>query len=309
MGPAAQFDRIVPSFTTPTPHGEHANLVAVFFAEQGKCPSGDGIVGCHQPRADLLVGADFLIHLCFDRRDVLVGKRLEMREIEAEAVVRHQRALLRHVPAKPVAQRSVDKVRRRMVRTNSVSPVRIDVEMHGVAHLDRTFDDLASVSMQPPERLVGRLDGELQPLGRPDASGIARLTAAFSVERRLIGQHDDRIALPGRLHFGAVLDDGDNLGLARGRAVAGEFRRTFTLRDIEPDFLTGRFARALPRGTRGSLLLRHGGVEAVLVHSDTLRAQRVFGQVIGKAVSVVELEHGFARQRIALAQSGRSLVE
>src|SRR3546814_7263701 len=43
--------------------------------------------------------------------------------------------------------------------------------------------------------------------------------------------------------------------------------------------------------------------------SDVLRAQRVFGQVIGKTKGVVELERDLARQGVAFAHANGSFVE
>ena len=86
MGPATQFDRIVAAFAASAPHGQHANLVAVFLAEQCQRTRCDCIIGRHQPRADLFVGADFIIHLGLDRRDIVFAQRLRVRKVEAETV-------------------------------------------------------------------------------------------------------------------------------------------------------------------------------------------------------------------------------
>ena len=232
-----------------------------------------------------------------------------MRKVEAEAVVGYQRALLGHVAAKAVAQRCMDEVRRRVVCTNAITTSCIDFEMHRIADLDRPLGNLGLVRVQTPKRLVRRRNGDLQPLGRPDAPGIAGLAAAFTVERRLVGQHDHVVAFGRAIDFLAVLYESDDFGLARVGAVAGKLGRTFALRNVEPDFLTGCLARPFPRCARGCLLLRHGGIEAVLVDADTAIAQRVFRKVVGKAVSVVELERGLAVQRAALAHVAGGFVE
>src|SRR3546814_945135 len=60
---------------------------------------------------------------------------------------------------------------------------------------------------------------------------------------------------------------------------------------------------------RRRLLLRHRRVEARAVDCDALRTQRILGQVIGKAESVVEPERDVAGQRRALAHPHRRLVK
>ena len=86
MGSATQFDGIVAAFAASAPHRQHANLVAVFLAEQCQRTRCDCIVGRHQPRAHLFVGADFFVYLGLDRRDIVFAQRLRMREVEAETV-------------------------------------------------------------------------------------------------------------------------------------------------------------------------------------------------------------------------------
>src|SRR5690606_21463259 len=96
---------------------------------------------------------------------------------------------------------------------------------------------------------------------------------------------------------------------AFGRGVAGELGRPLALGDIEPQFALGSRARALPRGARGSLLLRHRRVEPGTVYPDTTDAQRVLGQVIGEAEGVIESESGLAGQSAALTHPRCRFVE
>src|SRR3546814_9983558 len=70
--------------------------------------------------------------------------------------------------------------------------------------------------------------------------------------------------------------------------------------DIEPDGVRRLFAGPAPGSARLALLLGHCGVEPRPVHRQILGAKRVFGQVIGKAVGVIEAKgdvacHGVAR--------------
>ena len=109
-----------------------------------------------------------------------------MREVEAETVFGNQRALLRDVIAQAIAQCCMDEVRRRVVGADTVTPLGIDFEMHGIADLDRTPGQLADMRMQAPQRLVGRLARKFEPLGGPDAAGIPGLAAALAIERGLV---------------------------------------------------------------------------------------------------------------------------
>ena len=67
MGAAAQLDGII--LLGGAAHAEHADLVTIFFAEQGHGPGGDGVVGGHQPRRNVLVTADLRVHLSLDGLD------------------------------------------------------------------------------------------------------------------------------------------------------------------------------------------------------------------------------------------------
>jgi len=176
------------------------------------------------------------------------------------------------------------------------------------------FARIASRRSTSTQRLGGIGHGDPQVgvarAGRPgDRPGIADLAAALAIERGLVGEDHHVVARTGGFDFLAVLDQRDHPALAAGRGVAGELARALAFGDVEPDLAVGGLARALPRGARGGLLPCHRRIEARLVHRDPARAQRVLGQVIGKAVGVVELERGFAGQLRALAQIGRFLVQ
>ena len=101
MGAAAQFSRV--GGVVALPHAEHADLVAVFLAEQGHGARRDGVVGGHQAGRDGLVMADLGVHLGLDRGDVGGGQRAVVREIEAQAVGGDEATLLRDMVAEAVA--------------------------------------------------------------------------------------------------------------------------------------------------------------------------------------------------------------
>ena len=78
---------------------------------------------------------------------ILPGRldRGRLRKIEAQAIGRDQAALLRDMAAEPLAQRSVQQVRRRMVGADRGTAFMIDIELHAVADLHRTRLDPGAV--------------------------------------------------------------------------------------------------------------------------------------------------------------------
>ena len=307
MGAAAQFDRV--GLVRHAAHAQHAHFIAILFTEQRHRARFDCIVRAHQPGHDRIVGADFRVHFGLDRGNVLSGQRRRVRKVEPQAVRRDQRALLRHVRTQPAPQRGVQQVRGRVVGADRVAAGDVDIQLHHVANLDRTGLHGAIVGVQPAERLRRVADRDGQAVRAGNGPGITGLAAAFAIERGLVGDDRHRIARSGRLHFGPVLHQRDDLRLARGGSVAGELGRADAFGDVEPHFAVRGLSAALPRGAGGGLLLGHGGVETGLVHADAARAQRVLGQVIGETVSVIEPERGFARQVVALAQFAGRFVQ
>ena len=144
---------------------------------------------------------------------------------------------------------------------------------------------------------------------RGDAAAVAALAAAFAVEGRLVGQQHDIFTSRSRGHFDAILHDRDHLAFALRGGIAGELGRAFTFGNSEPDLAVRSLTAALPRGTSRLALARHRSVEPFTINRDTLAAQRIFGEVVGEAVGVVELECDLAVELIALAQRAGRLVE
>ena len=235
------------------------------------------------------------------------GHRPGLAEVEAQPVGGHQRALLRHVPAEMTAQGRVEQVRRRMGAADAVAARGVGLELDRVA--DRQRPALEPADMDPeiaqPLLRVGDLD---QGRAAADGAGVADLAAGFAVERGLVGDHHDRAGLGARDGL-AVDDQGGDHALGPRRGVAQELGRPQILAQVEPDRLDRGVARALPGGTGGLALARHGGVEAVRVDGAALGAQGILGQVEREAVSVVELEGDLAGQRGRRRQPAGLLLE
>ena len=148
MGAAAEFDRI-----GIASHRQHAHFVAVFLAKQRHRACCHGIVGRHQPGRDRLVGANLGVHFGFDHGYVFGAESDRVREIEPEAVSGDQRALLRHMAAKPVPQGGVDQVGCRMVSPDRIAPRNVDVELDRITDLDGSGCDFGLVGVQTAQRL------------------------------------------------------------------------------------------------------------------------------------------------------------
>ena len=75
--------------------------------------------------------------------------------------------------------------------------------------------------------------------------------------------------------------------------------RTNAFGNVEPDVVRCLGARTLPCGTRHRLLIVHRGFKTGLINTQALRTQRVFGQVIWKAICVIKLKRGITGKDIA----------
>ena len=162
MGAAAQFNRVAAPALPGTAHRQHPHFVAIFLAKQRQRARFDRIIGGHQPGGNLFVGADFGVHLGFDCRNVIGRERRLMREIKPQALLGNHAAFLRHVPAKPIAQSRVDKVRGRMVGADTVTTRGIDLEFDRVTHRQTAGLNAHLMRVQPAERLGRVGDGGLE---------------------------------------------------------------------------------------------------------------------------------------------------
>ena len=232
-----------------------------------------------------------------------------MREIEAQPVGRDERALLRHVRTQHLAQCLVQEVRRRVVGARRRAARVLDLEIDLVARFERTLLDLSLMHEQAAGLLLRIGDAEQRLALAADDALIADLAAGFAVERRLVD--DDRRLVAGleAFHLLAVLDESDDLARRGLRLVAEELGRAGLLLQLEPDRLGRRLAGALPRLARLGLLPLHRRAEGLGVDADAARAQRVLGQVEGKAEGVVELERGVAGQHRALLEIAGRVLE
>ena len=131
----------------------------------------------------------------FDGGELIIADRLRMGEIESEAVGRDKRALLRDVIAENLAERLMQKMRRRMVGANGATARVIDLEFERLVERDLAFFDGSGMNENLAELFlcVGHAEAYAWSRKYP---GVAYLTAGFAVKRRLI--EDDAARLTGR---------------------------------------------------------------------------------------------------------------
>src|SRR3546814_199347 len=130
-----------------------------------------------------------------------------------------------------------------VIGADAVAAVDVDAEVNRIADIDAAGADLRPVGMEAAERLGGVLDVRDEAGLRTYGARVAHLAAAFAVERRLVGDDQDRLSGGGAVEVHTVLHDGHDLAFALGRAVADELGVAGLFRDIEPDFVRRLFAR------------------------------------------------------------------
>jgi hypothetical protein len=93
-------------------HRDHPNLGAVLLAEERHGAQGLGLLERQDLPRHFRIAQRPLRHPALDSRELLGGRRFEVRVVEAESVRRHQRAGLAHVGAENVTQGGMQHVSR-----------------------------------------------------------------------------------------------------------------------------------------------------------------------------------------------------
>ena len=163
MSAAAQLDRIGMlglGARLALAHADDADLFAVFLAEQRKRALGDRLVGTHQMRLHRGVLQYHGVGKVLHRADLSRRHRPRMGEVEAEPPGLDQRALLRNVQPKHLAQRLVQEMRGGMIGARRGAAGMIDFEVDNLADFQRAGFDGAHMQEQAVQLLLGVLDGE-----------------------------------------------------------------------------------------------------------------------------------------------------
>ena len=120
-------------------HRYHADLVAVFLAEQRACAGFAGVVHRHEAGGDLVILQHHVVGDVLDAGELFRRDRLRMHEVEAQAIGRDQRAALGDVIAEHLPQRLVHQMRRRVMGADRGAACVIDLELQRGAELQRAL--------------------------------------------------------------------------------------------------------------------------------------------------------------------------
>ena len=119
VGPAAEFETVGAG-------AHHADAVAVFIAEEGDRPHGLGFLLRRLNRVHFFVSYHVGIHQRQDFGHLLRRHSGAVREVEAQSVRSHERALLTNVVTQDGAQSRVQQVRRRVIATRRLTSLGVD---------------------------------------------------------------------------------------------------------------------------------------------------------------------------------------
>src|SRR5262249_40410359 len=140
-------------------------------------------------------------------------------------------------------------------------------------------------------------------------AGITDLAACFAVKRRLIEDDGAAVADMQDINLLAVLDQCGDHALGGFGLVAEEVRRAPPLLESKPECFVRGLARARPGGARLFALALHGRVEALRVHGNPARLERILSEVEGKAIGIVKREGGFTGKLSAARKPLGALLE
>jgi hypothetical protein len=130
-----------------------------------------------------------------------------MREIETQSICGDQRAFLLHMLAEHFSQRCVQQVRRGVIERDGRAALGIDLRLDFIADSKLAGLEHADVRERRADLLrVAHREACGASLRRASAedAGIADLTAAFRVERRMVEHHLPFLAGCSAIDHGAV---------------------------------------------------------------------------------------------------------
>ncbi len=198
---------------------------------------------------------------------------------------------------------SCKQVSRRVVRAQAGAALAVDLHLDRIADLHLALGHLAEVHEQVADLALNVADRNGRAARGGQRAGVAHLAARLAVERRLVGDQRDLVACLGGFHFGAVLEQRDDLAFRLFGRIAEELGGAEALAQIEPHRFGRRLARAGPGRARTLALLLELDVEAVDIHLDAAVAQDRLREVEREAAAVGQLERDRAAQLAVLGQA------
>ena len=278
--PTAKLDAVVA-------HVDHADNIAVLFAEEC-CGSGlAGVLNGHLAHVDLEPAQDRRIDRVFDLPKLVRRDGGEMGKVKAEEVRLHQRARLMHMLAQHVPQRLLQQVGRAVSASDGGTALLVIGSPDRIAQLQYTAYEFSGVHDLAALVLLHVADLKFHTL-RAQAAVIGHLAAHFGVQDRAVKNHDGLRPCGDLLSHFAVCHNGQYLGLNALVIVSVKHR----LRDLfsEGDACPAQITQRGTGLTGAGPLLLHVLLEAVLVHGHTFIGAHLNGQIDGEAIGVVELE-------------------
>ena len=129
-------------------HGDNADNVAVLLAKEGDSAGGLGLVDAHDAGNDRLGSEDLLVDQVLDSLELLGGQGLEVREVKAQVLGRHQRAGLGDMLAQDLLKGGVEQVRGGVVAAQEATALGVERGGHGGTDGQRTLGNVGDVSIQ-----------------------------------------------------------------------------------------------------------------------------------------------------------------
>ena len=178
--------RAATEFDAEAGDGDDADLVAVLLTEERHRARRNRLLSGTHVGGNQRVLHDLLVDDSLDAQELVGRDRLEMLEVEAQAVRRDERAGLLHVRAEHLAQGRMQQVGSRVVAPRGVAYVGIHLRIDDVANAQGALLDADAVCTRQPgldtdkpldrRRRTGGLVG--------DPARVGHLTARFQIERR-----------------------------------------------------------------------------------------------------------------------------
>src|ERR1700682_5930400 len=237
----------------------------------------------------------------FDLAQLRGRERLEMREIEAQPVGRHQRSLLLYVAAQYLAQRRVQQMRGAVIERSRLAPGAVHSRLERVADTNAALLEVTRVRVRGAA-LVRVLHHEANP-GSGELAGTAPPTARLAVDRRAVEHDLTLLTRAERLDRRALLQQRDHTARAGQPLVALEQRAR-----VERG-AAARIHTELACFLRTAPLLLHRRFKARLVDLEAALARHVGRQIERKAKGVVQLEHGVAIDHLRALQVANGALE
>ena len=148
-----------------------------------------------------------------------------MAEIKPQMIGTHERAFLSDMRAQHAPQSFVQQMCGAVMRAHMTAPHMVNILINRRAFFKRTSLNLPRQNVQVAQFLARISDSYLKPGIVRHNTGIAHLTAAFGIKRRLVYYEVNLLACRGRLNQVAVGANGLHHAFGLRRRVADKFGR------------------------------------------------------------------------------------